>query len=289
MERVDSWKSLVALEQRFDRDHQEWVYRGQSSPAHRIRTTLERACVDFGARGLTIARVERAVLIDFKRSAHLYSTSTLPDDTDTLGWLALMRHYGAPSRLLDFSYSLFIATYFAAAAERARPVIWAVNKTWLAEHMRKRVLALPPGSDGKDGRQLLLGWYMREGWAVDRLLVERGTLPALVTPVGPMKTNDRLHVQQGLFLASTDVTVPFHDVLDRLPGSRRNVLKIRVIGADARFDILSRLHRTGLSFAALFPGLQGFAETFRPKVLHILKLLRSRSQGARVGPDTIGI
>ena len=104
-----------------------------------------------------------------------------------------------------------------------------------------------------------------------------------------MKRNDRLQVQQGLFLASTDVTVPFHDVLDRLPQSRTNIIKIRVTTATARYDILSKLDRTGLSPAALFPGLQGFAESLRPKILNTLKLQRLRRAGARVSPVTIGV
>src|SRR5438093_2893211 len=31
----------------------------------------------------------------------------------TLEWLALMQHYGAPTRLLDFTYSFWIALFFA--------------------------------------------------------------------------------------------------------------------------------------------------------------------------------
>src|SRR5205823_11959746 len=124
----------VALEEKFDRSGEEWAFRGHSSPAHKLRSTLERVCGDFSVKGRTIAVAEQAAIIDFKRSCHLYSPPGLPDDDDTLAWMALMRHYGAPSRLLDFTYSLFIATYFAAEAERSQPVVWAMNKTWLSKY-----------------------------------------------------------------------------------------------------------------------------------------------------------
>ncbi|MGA2271152.1 MAG: FRG domain-containing protein [Bryobacteraceae bacterium] len=289
MERVDSWKRLLALEDQFEHKRQEWVYRGQSSPAYRMRSTLERACADFRVSGRMMAVVERAATIDFKRSCHLYSPSWLPDEADTLGWMALMRHYGAPSRLLDFTYSLFIATYFAAEAERAKPVIWAVNKTWLSKHLESQILAIPADSKGIGGRELLDAWARREGWAVDRLLMQRKVLPPLVAAIGPMKMNDRLLLQQGVFLASTDVTVPFHDILDDLPGSRSNVVEIRITKAEARLEILGKLHRTGLSRAALFPGLQGFAESLRAKILTTRRLERLRRVGARIGPRAIGV
>src|SRR5207249_3748521 len=230
-----------------------------------------------------------AAIIDFKRSCHLYSPPGLPDDDDTLAWMALMRHYGAPSRLLDFTYSLFIATYFAAEAERSQPVVWAMNKTWLSKYSASLIRSIPAGRDGIGGKQLLEGLAKREGWAVDRLLLSAGVLRPTVVPIGPLKMNDRLLLQQGLFLAATDVTKPFHDTLKNLPKSKANVREIRIIGAQTRLEILTKLHRTGLSRAALFPGLQGFAESLRAKILTTRRLERLRRAGARIGPRVIGV
>jgi hypothetical protein len=49
----------------------------------------------------------------------------------TLEYFSLLQHFGAPSRLLDFTKSPYIAAYFAfeqATKEPDEVAIWVVNK-----------------------------------------------------------------------------------------------------------------------------------------------------------------
>lgn len=280
---------MFSLEDEFDdRKVEEWVFRGQPSPKYRMQSSLERACVDFNVEDRDIEGVEDTVIKDFKRSCHSYAPSWLPEEADTIGWMALMRHYGAPCRLVDFTFSFFIATYFAVEAEYANPVIWAVNKTWLSKCMKKIVLPLPSDKDNIDGGQLWDEWAHRKGRAFHRLFFEPNALPPFVAPVGPLKTNDRLLRQQGLFLAATKVKKPFHDTLESMPERRDNIIEIRIPTAQARFEILRKLQRAGISRNTLFPGLQGFAESLRSKILITLGMERLRREGGRIGPRTMG-
>src|SRR5580704_15740200 len=49
-----------------------------------------------------------------------------------LSWLAAMQHYGAPTRLLDFTYSPYVALYFALRNRNDNEAesdaeVWAIN------------------------------------------------------------------------------------------------------------------------------------------------------------------
>jgi hypothetical protein len=77
---------------------------------------------------------EKHMIRDFKRKLHHY-TPHVPEDEDVIEWLALMRHYGAPTRLLDFTYSFFVACYFAVNRldhEKKAAEIWAIEGMWLS-------------------------------------------------------------------------------------------------------------------------------------------------------------
>jgi FRG domain len=60
---------------------------------------------------------------------------------DLASWLALMQHYGTPTRFLDWTMSPFIAAYFAFEDEACglskRSAIWAINLNWLEQTGRE--------------------------------------------------------------------------------------------------------------------------------------------------------
>jgi FRG domain len=60
----------------------------------------------YGLRRRRTAIFEGRLIREFQRKAHHYP-ATVPDLDDTLESLALMRHHGAPTRLLDWIYSFF--------------------------------------------------------------------------------------------------------------------------------------------------------------------------------------
>ena len=111
---VKNWQDLVNLEEEKSLNgDKEWIYRGQPDSRWRLRSTLERAFEDFKVQEGDMAYIETRILMDFQRSCHVYAPAAVPEKEDIMAWYALMRHYGAPTRMLDFTYSLFIAAYFA--------------------------------------------------------------------------------------------------------------------------------------------------------------------------------
>ena len=129
---LDSWPAFMALQQRFSGERNRlWMYRGQRRVGVLLQTSLERALHRFDLPFSRQEELERLLLREFRRHYHRY-TSDVPDEDDTLRWLALMRHHGAPVRLLDLSYSPYVALFFAldGSAQGDTCSVWAIDHHW---------------------------------------------------------------------------------------------------------------------------------------------------------------
>jgi hypothetical protein len=258
------------------------VFRGQSSAGWKLKSSLDRTRKSFKITGDQIWNLEEWYLDEFKRYYRIYAPESTPEDEDTIYWLSLIRHYFAPSRLMDFTFSFFIAAYFALEDAKGKCAIWAVNKTWLN------------GPNGKlmreiGGKALEEAWQDREGWAFDMVMLrnkrekKRKRHQRMVFPVNPLQMHQRLAAQQGLFLCPTDIAATFDKNLLAMDGSdkKQNVVKIIIKGGDSRNSILFNLHRTGINEAVLFPGLDGFARGLGPRTPLFLKLHRMIAMDSR--------
>lgn len=117
--RCSSWKEIVECLEAFpppaiiqDDDgivvSREWVFRGLQDASYKLSPTIERVA----ALSSEWSALEVLVSSEFKTRAHMHLPAhSVP--RDELTWLALMQHWGVSTRLLDFSYSPFVALYFA--------------------------------------------------------------------------------------------------------------------------------------------------------------------------------
>ena len=105
-----------------------WIYRGQQIDSWPLKHTFERACQRFGVKGNDRFKVESNMIREFKRRIHHY-ISNIPLDDSTDEWMALMQHHGAPTRLLDWSASPYVAAYFAVCCDdEADGEIWSFSE-----------------------------------------------------------------------------------------------------------------------------------------------------------------
>ncbi len=261
---IKSWEKLATAENEFG-GRDEWAFRGQDTVAFPA-TGLERHCRNFGLTGSAVTDIEVKLVRDFVRRYHLYGGSTPPPRGHTLEWLALLQHYGAPTRLLDFTYSFFISAYFAIEAADGCSVIWALNMTRLAAAAKSYIAAaMPNGSDRVE--QYL---KVRDD-APFRALFMNPSPHRFVYLANPIRLNERLTIQQGVFLAPGDVTATFEDNLRAIPDHERMIVKV-IIDPSCRREVLRKLYRLGINRATLFPGLEGFARSLRTKSLILADL-----------------
>jgi hypothetical protein len=88
-----------------------WIFRGHGSIDCLLAPSVERAAEKKSASWVLL---ESLMLEEFRAKAPMHvDARSLPPTNDRLAWLALMQHYGVPTRLLDFTYSPYVALYFA--------------------------------------------------------------------------------------------------------------------------------------------------------------------------------
>jgi FRG domain len=131
---LDSWKKIQeALEANFT-DHSGWVYRGQRNRGWPLSTALERALQATGMDLAGALKIEGGLLRRFQRQAHHYNIPLLPAE-NIPDWLSWMQHFGAPTRLLDWTYSFYVGLYFAvrdlSQSDGGEAALWAVDWRWI--------------------------------------------------------------------------------------------------------------------------------------------------------------
>ena len=136
MAKHSGWRELQgALIDRFHGN--QWVFRGQGSSSWQLETKLERVCRSF--EGSKYREAEFHLLHQFQRRLHHY-LADVPEKDDILEWFALMQHHGAPTRLLDWTRSPFVAAFFAVeqCSERSPCAVWVVTLQALHNDVLKK-------------------------------------------------------------------------------------------------------------------------------------------------------
>lgn len=256
---IRSWEDFLNLPHLSE---DEWIYRGQSND-WALKTSLERSCQDTGIALEHAPSIEKALIDNFRRRYDGSDRQFVIDDT--LYCLALMQHHGAPTRLLDWTYSPYIALYFAIEDGGDNSVIWCMNQNWWMRKARAIV-----GSDRFEQR---INYTTRNDSSFIPLYMTKQPFK-MVYLENPYFFNSRLNIQQGVFLCTGDVTASYEENLLALEEccSSDSVIKIWChMTMDRKLEALKELHRMNIHRESLFPGLDGFAQALAHRLWMYLK------------------
>ncbi len=240
--RLTAWAEFVAQAEALD----GWAFRGQQRSAWPLESSLTRwlsaFCPD---TSLWPLREERALRI-FRRKAniHLRERGLLEDE---LRCLALMQHHGAPTRLLDFTKSPYVAAFFAFERATEEVAVYALNTPALWDAAPRFDAGLT--RDVIDPRQP--GVYQRL-YAVNR--------HPMLWFGEPLEMDARLVAQSGLFVIPGVLDLPLEAILQQYPDGAHMLRKF-VLPASAREEAMRALYRMNVTSATLFPDLDGLARS----------------------------
>lgn len=273
-------KSPVNLFQFHNRFLKQFVFRGHADSNWELKTPLYRCVVKYHDSKSTdllyIHSYEQEMIKEFKQKYNLYEKNYAPSDLDFIAWLSIMQHYGAPTRMIDFSHSLFIALYFAVYESFSKEsTIWCLNR--IACRFQHDFFR---GEDVMNTDAIIYNY-------ANKVIFDNSRKPEKhLYIVEPPITFNRISFQQGLFaipemecltlienlnsilLSSTPRQVDIEELIreseenEGFNDTKYLLIEIR-IPSQFRFELIQMLRQMNITTELIYPGLEGFAKSLK--------------------------
>ena len=225
-----------------------------------------RGCEDAGddlASGLLRlggdADLERQLMRAFRKYA---AADAVPHDT-AWDWLALGQHHGLPTRLLDWTYSPYVALHFATQhVDRfdRDGIVWSLD------YVRAHELLPEPLRSAleREGANVFTTELLADAAPALDDLGRLGDEPFALF-VEPPSFDARIVNQYALFSVVSQAEVSLHAWMEEHPELVRRV----VIPAALKWEVRDKLDQANVTERVLFPGLDGvsrwLARYYRPR------------------------
>ncbi|HEY2905619.1 MAG TPA: FRG domain-containing protein [Vicinamibacterales bacterium] len=233
---ADAWNRSLG------RFRMPYAFRGQAT----VSEDLSSGLVRLAAGRRNVEQLELHLLRNFRKYAYGQSGA------DSIWhWLALGQHRGLPTRLLDWTYSPFVALHFATsdlASMDHDGVVWAINFVKANRSLPRRLgrILRAEGSDTATVDMLSRFGSLR---AFDRL-----SRRPFVVFLEPPSLDPRIVNQFALFSLMSSPRATLDTWLARHAVARRVL-----IPAALKWEIRDKLDQLNINERVLFPGLDGLS------------------------------
>jgi hypothetical protein len=230
----DCWDAAL------NRHRSRFAFRGIGSAARELDPTLTR----LGPKG---GELEAPLLRTFRK----YARRLAGVDDSVWSWLAIAQHHGLPTRLLDWTFSPYVALHFMTADVRTFDedgvisVVDYVAAKDLLPHALKDIL------DAEGAHVFTTDMLDRAATsleAFDRLKGE------FVVFLEPPSFDDRIVNQHALF-SLTPSHVRYPEIADAHEAMTRRI----VVPHRLKWEVRDKLDQANITERVLFPGLDGLS------------------------------
>jgi hypothetical protein len=274
---TESWHKKMCDDEYYKCDAwNPFVFRGHTKQKWELETTLYREYAKLGPKQQKedLFIKEKGLLREFQRQYNRFGVKGQIKESDYYEWFSWMQHYGAPTRFLDFSFSFFVALYFASndisftEEENASFSIYAVNRVWLEKRYKRflpdeiRNLYEKEDSFGKNP-------------AIQEKVINHEPRFKAVINMNPFNLNSRIVYQKGLFLFPTDINSTFMENMNNMliddDGKPINTKVIKINVKLSQIDVVylyKQLEYMNIGAQTLFENkLESLGEILKRKLL----------------------
>ncbi len=233
----DSWKEGLG---RFRTDY---AFRGMPDKAYRLYNRFTREIAKDND-------LEYHLLRNFRKYAQVSNTEALSSDWRTM---TIGQHYGLPTRLLDWTYSPFVAIHFATAE------LDKFNKDgiiWMVDFVKVNAsLPDPLRSELKEVGSNTFTIEMLEEAMPSIQDFDKLTRENLVLFFEPPSLDNRIINQYAFFSVMSRADGQLDAWLRKHPDYYKRI----IIPSDLKWEIRDKLDQANINERLLFPGLDGLA------------------------------
>lgn len=246
---VNSWEELQSKlfhdswDERICRFRSPYVYRGLWNKDYDLTTSLMRL-------GGPFSSLETHLLRNFRKYAHANPSA----GNSVWNWLAVAQHHGLPTRLLDWTYSPYVALHFATSNTDhydRDAAIWAVNYVKSTQYLP----SLLRDAISAEGSNVFTPEVLEP---VCSSLQDLATFQEkdFVLFLEPPSLDERIVHQFALFSLMSDAEARLDAWLQENPELFFRI----IIPAGLKWEIRDKLDQANITERVLFPGLPGLSE-----------------------------
>lgn len=233
-----------------------YMFRGQSDSSWSLVSSLLRY-LPKKINSQDAVDIEKGLLREFTSQAHLHiNQSIIPRfESDLIEWWTVMQHHGAPTRLLDWTRSPYVAIYFAVDQRWDQDgAVWLFNSDSVLKHANKTYNKTYNNGNRRD---LKVTEQVKFFWDPNAT-----NEPMLA---GALRRSNRIVAQQGSFFVCGQILANHYDVIEKSikteePDASRWYRKL-IIPSHLKPEILARLEMFNLTASSLFPGIDGLGRS----------------------------
>jgi len=268
--RVSSWSELQerlyagSWQEGLRRFRSNLAFRGMVDAASDLTTSLVRLV------GSQQGKPETHLLRNFRKYAR---RDSVPGDS-VWNWLALAQHHGLPTRLLDWTFSPYVALHFATETLETYSRDGVV---WCVDYARAHALLPQPLREALEQENADVFTAEMLGRVADSLskFDALGKKHPFVVFFEPPSLDDRIVNQFALFSLMSS---PAAD-LDSWLADHPKIWQRLIIPASLKWEVRDKLDQANVTERVLFPGLDGLSRWLK-------RYYSPRTDSPPAGPQT---